>query len=387
LLSSFSKYFYTNPFFVTSLEKRDKKFRLSGYGTMKKTNDKKILYAFLIFLLFYVFIFLSFQNVENAGQIITISAVGDMVFSSTIKDPSSTFIGVEDNLKADIQYGNLEGPITTYTKPAKDTTKSKMFAFKFPPITSQILKNAGFSAVLVANNHSFDYGTVGFKETLQYLTQAQIDAIGLKGDITYKNIKGKKVAIVGFHYSNRFNDINDLTSAANLAKKAREEADLVIAVFHGGKEGTDAAYVYNQVEYFGHEKRGNVYLFAHTLIDAGVDVVIGCGPHTLRGLELYKNKLIAYSLGNFLAAGGLSVKGSLSNSAILKISFSFSENGANIENAAVIPVSLVTKYPVLDNSGRVINFLRLLTEQIYRDNRKIKPDIAILDDGSINIMH
>ncbi|HPO61339.1 MAG TPA: CapA family protein, partial [Exilispira sp.] len=227
---------------------------------MKKIKHKKILCAFLIILLFCLSIFLSFQNSEDSGQLITISAVGDMVFSSTIKDPTSIFIGVKDNLKADIQYGNLEGPITTYTKPAKDTTKSKMFAFKFPPITSQILKDAGFSAVLVANNHSYDYGLTGFNDTLKYLNMTQIDPVGLKGEITHKDIKGKKVAIVGFHYSNKFNDINDLASATNLIKKARGEADLVIAVFHGGKEGSDAAYIHNQMEYFGHEKRGNVYL-------------------------------------------------------------------------------------------------------------------------------
>ncbi len=354
---------------------------------MKKIKHKKILCAFLIILLFCLSIFLSFQNSEDSGQLITISAVGDMVFSSTIKDPTSIFIGVKDNLKADIQYGNLEGPITTYTKPAKDTTKSKMFAFKFPPITSQILKDAGFSAVLVANNHSYDYGLTGFNDTLKYLNMTQIDPVGLKGEITHKDIKGKKVAIVGFHYSNKFNDINDLASATNLIKKARGEADLVIAVFHGGKEGSNAAYVHNQMEYFGHEKRGNVYLFAHALIDAGVDVVIGSGPHTLRGLELYKNRLIAYSLGNFVAIGGLSVKGNLTNSAILRISFKFSDKGVNIENARIVPVNLASKLPVLDNTGNVIKFLRLLTAQIYRDNRKIEPDIAILDNGNIKIIN
>ena len=73
----------------------------------------------------------------------------------------------------------------------------------------------------------------------------------------------------------------------------------VIVSFHGGAEGLQALHTPNKAELFMNENRGDVRRFAHAVVDAGADIVLGSGPHVVRGMEIYKDRLIAYSLGNF----------------------------------------------------------------------------------------
>ena len=85
--------------------------------------------------------------------------------------------------------------------------------------------------------------------------------------------------------------------------------DIVIVSFHGGAEGADVTHVpFAEEEYYG-EPRGDVVWFARGVVDAGADLVIGHGPHVVRGMERYKERLIAYSLGNFATYYGISVAG------------------------------------------------------------------------------
>ena len=83
-----------------------------------------------------------------------------------------------------------------------------------------------------------------------------------------------------------------------LIQRAAEQADIVVAFFHAGAEGADKTHVPRGPESAFGEYRGDSRRFARIAIDAGADLVLGSGPHVLRGLELYKNRLIAYSLGN-----------------------------------------------------------------------------------------
>ena len=115
--------------------------------------------------------------------------------------------------------------------------------------------------------------------------------------------------------------------------------------------------------------------------DAGADAVIGFGPHVMRGLEWYKGRLIAYSLGNFLPAGRLSVSGELSNSCILKLRFS--SDGKTLLGGKIVPVTFIGKLPVIDPNKSSIKFIQVLTKQLYLDNRGGKQDIFISDDGEL----
>jgi hypothetical protein len=83
----------------------------------------------------------------------------------------------------------------------------------------------------------------------------------------------------------------------------------MIVSFHGGAEGSKFEHVTRANEIFYQENRGNVYAFAHAVIDAGADLVLGHGPHVSRAVEVYKNKFIAYSLGNFCTYGMFNLKG------------------------------------------------------------------------------
>ncbi len=341
-----------------------------------------------LFLKIFIFLFLSlslltsFSFLSSQDYTISISAVGDMVFPYNFANAKSYFSDLVQYFNKDLNLGNLEGAITTSDQPTKKTSSGKMFVFKFSPnIVPDLLRFLNFSGVLVSNNHSFDYGLKGFNDTIKYLKQVSIEPIGIKSSITEFLIKGKKIGVLGFYYSSRFNDLRDISTSSQIVKKAKEDYDFVIVLFHGGKEGSDSKHVYNKTEYFGNENRGNIFAFSHAAVDSGADLVIGSGPHILRGLELYKGKLIAYSLGNFVASGGLSVKGDLSISCILSLIYDLSSN--SFIKGSIVPIDLSTKNPVYDKNKKAIYFLRILTNQIYKDNRKIKPDISIDEEGMI----
>lgn len=124
------------------------------------------------------------------------------------------------------------------------------------------------------------------------------------------------VAVVGFAPHPGAQDVRDIPAAQELVRRAARLAELVVVTMHAGAEGTAAAHVRRGAEIYEGENRGDVVAFSHAVVDAGADLVIGHGPHVLRGMEWYRGRLIAYSLGNFAAyrnlvtygAGGASAR-------------------------------------------------------------------------------
>src|SRR5204863_4928238 len=110
-----------------------------------------------------------------------------------------------------------------------------------------------------------------------------------------------------------------LHAARRLIRKAARRADLVVCAIHAGAEGTSAVHVTGAEELYLGEDRGNPEAFAHMAVDAGADLVLGSGPHVLRGMELYRGRLIAYSLGNFAGYHNFGVDGALADSAVLHV--------------------------------------------------------------------
>ena len=92
-------------------------------------------------------------------------------------------------------------------------------------------------------------------------------------------------------------------------KKADAWADLVVVTMHAGAEGSDHQHVDPGTEYFLGENRGDSVAFTHAMVRAGADLVVGSGPHVLRGMEWYRGRLIAYSLGNFVGYHTLATSG------------------------------------------------------------------------------
>lgn len=236
---------------------------------------------------------------------ITISWVGDIIpgnpTKETLTNPDELFADVRTWIqKADIAIGNLEGALTTQTQSKCNTrTSPQCFAFKANPSMSENLRSAGFDALVVANNHSFDFGQQGFQDTVQNIQSKNIQAIGEKDTITYHTERGITVGMVAFTHDSRLNSIADIKRVTSLVKEASKKSDIVLTFFHGGAEGSDKQHTPNQSEIFLGEHRGNVVQFAHTAIDAGADAVFGSGPHVIRGIEFYDEKPIIYSAGNF----------------------------------------------------------------------------------------
>ena len=323
----------------------------------------------------------------NINASITIAAVGDIMLGSPFpndtrmppNDGADLLKGVTPILSAaDIAFGNLEGPIVDGGTSAKCAPNSKMcFAFRSPTRYGKYLKAAGFDVMSVANNHAGDFGEAGRVSTQKVLDEQGIKYAGsLQTTTAYLDAKGRRIAFIGFGHNNGMPSVNDLDNARQLVAAAAKKADIVVVSFHGGAEGIGAQHVPNQSEIFLGENRGNLPAFTHAVIDAGADLVLGHGPHVLRAMEIYKDRLIAYSLGNFCTYGWFKLEAETALTEILEVKIgtdgkfvSGKINGAHQEGRGI---------PVLDNTG---NSIRKVRELSLADFGLSAPKIA--DDGTI----
>jgi hypothetical protein len=146
--------------------------------------------------------------------------------------------------------------------------------------------------------------------------------------------------------------------------------------FHGGEEGDGASKLPFGRELYAGEDRGDVVAFARTVIDAGADLVIGHGPHVLRPVELYHDRLIAYSLGNFATYYGISVNGIRGTSGVLTARLA--DDGRFIDAHFTSTVQIRPGGPQPDPQRRALNQLRDLTTEAFPDG-----SLTITDDGAI----
>jgi poly-gamma-glutamate capsule biosynthesis protein CapA/YwtB (metallophosphatase superfamily) len=325
---------------------------------------------------------------ENTEPI-TIAAVGDIMLGSTSID--ETFLPPEDGrdmLKeftpilssADIAFGNLEGPMLEGGKNEKCPPEStRCFAFRMPTRYGKHLKEAGFDVLSLANNHTGDFGDEGRLSTRKVLDEAGIKHAGsdrARYSTTYLETKGKKIAFVGFAHNNIVPNVNDLTAARQFVAQAGKNADIVVVSFHGGAEGEKAQNVQWQTETLGTEKRGNLPLFARTVIDAGADLILGHGPHVLRGMEIYKDRLIVYSMGNFATYGMFNLKGAQGLNAVFEMQIAAD---GKFLNGKIHPGRQEGRgIPVPDKTSAAIRKIRFLSQT---DFPATAPKIA--DDGTI----
>jgi poly-gamma-glutamate capsule biosynthesis protein CapA/YwtB (metallophosphatase superfamily) len=245
-----------------------------------------------------------------SSDAITISAVGDIMLGST--NPPERGLPPQDGAlmlsevgailsAADLAFGNLEGPMLEGGTSSKCGPKSrKCYAFRVPTRYGKYLKEAGFDVMSLANNHASDFGLEGRQSTRRVLDQQGIAHAGADfEDIAYLNVKGRKVGVIAFATNAISYNVNDLEAARRIVARVASKSDIVIVSFHAGAEGLTAQHVPRGTEIFLSEKRGDLRAFSRTVVDAGADLILGHGPHVVRGLEVYKNRLIAYSLGNF----------------------------------------------------------------------------------------
>ena len=297
-----------------------------------------------------------------AAASVTIAAVGDTMLGNTPHlppDPGSYFDAAEPVLGrgAQIVFGNLEGTLTTSTaSKCGPVSRPDCFAFRDPPGYARYFRQAGFTVLNDANNHSFDFGAAGQAQTVRALHAAGLAQTGLPGEITVVRAHGIKVAFVAFAPYAYDANLLDLPAARSLIARARREAEVVVVYMHAGAEGPGADHVTGREEYYLGEDRGNPEAFAHMAIDAGASLVIASGPHVLRGMQFYKGHLIAYSLGNFAGYGNFATAGDLDVSVILHVTLTAT---GRFEGARIYPIQFTgTGRPV--RGGGAIAFIARL---------------------------
>jgi hypothetical protein len=303
---------------------------------------------------------------------IRISAVGDIVLAPF--DVASPFGAVRPHLAGDVVLGNLEGTLTRSGVSKCRKRSPTCFAFRSPPEAAAVLADAGFTVVNLANNHSYDFGAQGQADTAEALADAGLETTGRIGEIARQRIRGARVAVVGFAPYGTAPSLLDLAAAKALVEKADRRAELVVVTMHAGAEGSHAQHVKPGVEFYAGENRGDVMAFAHAAIDAGADLVVGHGPHILRGLEWYRGRLIAYSLGNFSDRGGRLTRGAVADvTAVLRIRLR--SNGAWIAGR-LVPVRIGGDgIPRSDPASEAVEMVERLSRQDFgRRAARLGPD-------------
>jgi poly-gamma-glutamate capsule biosynthesis protein CapA/YwtB (metallophosphatase superfamily) len=248
----------------------------------------------------------------------TVAAVGDIMLGTDfpkdtlpVDDGRGLLAEVAPMLRvADIAFGNLEGVLMDGGEPVKKCQDPKVcFLFRSPARYAQTLKDAGFDVLSLANNHARDFGEAGRSSSMAALDAAGIRHSGRVGDVALWEQDGRRIALIAFSFTTGSNPLNDTEAARALVAELAAQNDIVIVSFHGGAEGGDATRLPFTMETFFGEERGNVVEFARATVDAGADLVLGHGPHVARAMEVYRGRLIAYSLGNFATYFGISVEG------------------------------------------------------------------------------
>ena len=310
---------------------------------------------------------------------VSVAVAGDTVMGSLPyglppDGGASLFRQVDPLLAGDVVLGNLEGTLSSGGGSKCGSGSANCYAFQTPPSYARWLRQAGFTVMNLANNHAFDFGPGGQRQTVAALTRVGIRNTGRPGTMAVQTVKGQRVAILGFAPYAWADSLLDIARAKRRVQAAARSAQIVIVMIHAGAEGSDKTHVPSGDETFLGEDRGDSRAFTHAVIDAGADLVVGSGPHVLRGMEMYKGRLIAYSLGNFMGYEVFGLGGPLSTSAVLQASLN---PDGTLRSARIRPTVLVgAGVPV--PGGAAIPTIRSLSRSDFGSRA---PRIA--DDGTV----
>ena len=318
---------------------------------------------------------------------VRLTFVGDInLGTATLPDgvPPDSGRGLLDrarpSLRGDLVVGNFEGVLADTGTSVKclvrltpkeqrrnrmkgDTlapaTRPNCYAFRTPTILAPRLVEAGFTHMNLANNHANDLGPAGRESTEQVLEGLGVRLYGPVGRITVDTIlRGDSlttVGLVGFTTYPYAYNLLDIERSAAVVDSMRPLVDLLLVTFHGGTEGVRALRTSEVAESLGHEPRGDLRRWARA--------VIGHGPHVLRGMEFYRGRLIAYSLGNFATYRGFNLAGPLGITGVLQLEFV----GERVLRAArLVPMrQLPREGPFPDPDSTAIHLVRRLSAQDF----------------------
>lgn len=309
-----------------------------------------------------------------------ITAVGDIMPGTDYPDPDylppnndcmPSFKYIKEHLTGDIVFGNLEGSIAgEMGSPKNCKNPDACYVFRIPEEYIKCIKYAGFNLLSVANNHVNDFGPEGRNNSAKVLSQSEIYFAGFETHpYTIFEKEGIKYGFAAFAPNTGTLDMLNINNAGKIARHLDSICDVVIISMHGGAEGKDFQFVTRETEFFYTNNRGNVYNFAHAVIDAGADLVLGHGPHVTRGVEMYKKKFIAYSLGNFSTYKRFNISGPNGIAPILQIHI---KNNGDFVKAKLIPVKQIGEgIPVYDSANTVKTKLLELTNHDFPEQNII----------------
>jgi len=317
--------------------------------------------------------FIAIGSALHAQDTLTIIGVGDIMMGTNYpedklppQDGNFLMKDVERILRdADVTFGNLEGTLLNEGGTPKTCRDPKVcYAFRTPVRYVNNLTAAGFDIMSLANNHAGDMGEAGRRSSMKTLEEAGILHAGQLNQKTVIFEKDSiKYGLVAFAPNSNCVPLNDLEGAKALVKNLDSLVDIVIVSFHGGAEGAQYQNVLRSTELFHGENRGNVYEFSHALIDVGADIIFGHGPHVTRAVEVYQNRFIAYSLGNFCTYRGISVAGVNGLAPIIKV---FADKSGKFLKAQITPTYQSYGTGVqIDSQNQVIKKIQELTKKDF----------------------
>lgn len=342
-----------------------------------------------IFICLFIGVFqFSFSQEKHSvllSDTVTIIGVGDIMMGSSHlkpvlpeKDGEFLMKDVEHILRnADVTMGNLEGVLLDEGGTAKTCRNPDVcYVFKSPTRYVNNLVQAGFDVMSLANNHAGDFGEIGRASSMKTLEDAGIFHAGqIQQKFVLFEKNGVRFGFTAFAPNSNCLQITDIDGARAIVAHLDTLADIVIVSFHGGAEGPEHQHVTRKTENYYGENRGNVYAFSHAVIDAGADVVFGHGPHVTRAIDIYKNRLIAYSLGNFCTYGGINVAGINGQAPILKVFTT--RNGTFIKGEITATYQRYRDRVSLDPENRVIRKIQELTKKDF-------PEVPLrIDDNGL----
>ena len=342
---------------------------------------------------------LAFSYAIAEEPYLTISAGGDTLLANA---PSQS-IPVNNMLapiahimnNTDFTFLNYEGTLCDLNLKSHKCTNVKpgqlCYAFRSPTKFANDLAEVGVDIVNIANNHIFDYGHACANQTKESLEAAGIIPFGLMNKheplpdhtVVFVPHKGEKILFLGFHYSdawNRLISINDVNTVRDLIRKYRDQAKLIVVSFHAGAEGAAYTKTPQGAEIYKGENRGNSRQFARIAIDEGADLVLGHGPHVLRGMEIYNNRLIVYSLGNFATFDLFNLKVPNNIGALVDVALNAEGEFISGKINSLRQGWLVESnhrqgaYVEIDNTMGALNLFKKLSEQDFTNSPKFEND-------------
>jgi hypothetical protein len=326
-------------------------------------------------------------EIDPDRKFISIIGVGDIMMGTNY--PDETYLPPHDGKfllqplhailqNATVTFGNLEGVLLDGEGTVKRCRNPDLcYAFRSPGHYVFNLVDAGFDMVSLANNHTGDFGIDGRIATTRTLYEAGIAFAGtLEHPKTIIERNGITFGMAAFSPNVGTVSIHDIANAQRIVSELKSEADIVIVSFHGGAEGADHQNVTCETEYYYGENRGNVCHFAYSVIDAGADIVFGHGPHVTRSVDLYKDRFIAYSLGNFCTYARFNLRGENGIAPLIKV---YTSSDGKFLKAEVTPIRQTGRgEPVIDNRKLAVISLQRLIQEDFPTS-----ELMITDDGII----